>query len=310
MDIRLLRYFIALAEERSFTAAARRLHLSQPALSQQILLWERRLSTTLVDRSVQPLKLTPAGEHLLTGAYRLIAAHDELEQGVRAIGAGRAGGELRIGLVYGGLYELLVQALRALRAEHPGVLLPTQLFAGNSQLAALRADEVDVILYRRTHPESLDGLATRHLFHDWLIAALPAGHPAGASGRVRLTDLAGEPFALLRRNAMPLVFDRCVQACRDTGFDPYPITEYDEPLGLALAVGSGNGVGLSGIGMSNRYTGIDYLPVEPAVSIAEISAVWNPNCRNALLPPFLAALQQVPISDPWYEVGSDAARDE
>jgi hypothetical protein len=97
---------------------------------------------------------------------------------------------------------------------------------------------------------------------------------------------------------MPLVFDRCVQACRDAGFDPYPITEYDEPLGLALAVGSGNGIGLSGIGMSNRYSGIDYLPVEPQVSIAEISVVWNPNCRNGLLAPFLAALESAMSAAP------------
>lgn len=291
MDIRLLRYFVALAEDRSFTAAARRLHVSQPALSQQMLLWERRLNTILVDRSVQPLKLTPAGEHLLTGAYRLLRAHEELEQGVRAIGSGRAGGELRIGFVYGGLYGLLVRALQVLRVEYPGALLPTCQLGGDGQLAALRADQVDVVLYRRTHPESLDGLASQHLFHDWLIAALPAGHPAGTSGRVRLADLADEPFALLRRKAMPLVFHLCVQACRDAGFDPYPITEYDDPLSLALAVGSGDGIGLSGMGMANRYAGIDYLPVEPAVSISQISAVWNPSCRNALLPPFLAALQ-------------------
>jgi DNA-binding transcriptional LysR family regulator len=291
MDVRLLRYFVALAEECSFTAAARRLHLSQPALSQQMLLWERRLGTVLVDRSVHPLKLTPAGEHLLAGAYRLLRAHEDLEQGVRAIGSGRAGGELRIGFVYGGLYGLLVRALQALRAEHPGALLPTRQLGGDGQLAALRAVEVDVVLYRRTHPESLDGLASRHLFHDWLIAALPTGHPAGGSGRVRLADLAGEPFALLRRKEMPLVFHLCVQACRDAGFDPHPITEYDDPLSLALAVGSGDGIGLSGMGMANRYAGIDYLPVEPAASISQISAVWNPKSRNALLPPFLAAVQ-------------------
>ena len=291
MEIRLLRYFVALAEERSFTAAARRLHLSQPALSQQIQLWERRLATTLVDRSVQPLRLTPAGEHLLTGAYRLLAAHDSLEQSVRAIGSGRAGGELRIGFVYGGLYDLLVAALRTLHAEHPGALLPTRQLGGDGQLAALRADQVDVVLYRRTHPESLDGLEQRHLFDDNLLAALPAGHPAGRTGRVRLADLAGEPFALLRRSEMPLVFHQCVQACRDAGFDPYPITEYDEPLSLALAVGSGTaGVGLSGSGMANRYAGIDYLPVEPTVTISEISAVWNPGSRNGLLRPFLDAL--------------------
>jgi DNA-binding transcriptional LysR family regulator len=291
VDIRLLRYFVALAEERSFTAAARRLHLSQPALSQQIQLWERRLATTLVDRSVQPLRLTPAGEHLLTGAYRLLAAHDSLEQSVRAIGSGRAGGELRIGFVYGGLYDLLVTALRMLHAEHPGALLPTRQLGGDGQLAALRADQVDVVLYRRTHPESLDGLEQRHLFDDHLIAALPAGHPAGRTGRVRLADLAGEPFALLRRSEMPLVFHHCVQACRDAGFDPYPIIEYDEPLSLALAVGSGAaGVALSGSGMANRYAGIDYLPVEPTVTISEISAVWNPGSRNGLLRPFLDAL--------------------
>ena len=289
MDLRLLRYFVAVAEERNFTTAARRLNLSQPALSQQIKLLEHGLGALLIDRSAQPLRLTPAGTELLTGAYRVLLCAEDVERAVRASGTGNAG-TLRIGTAWGGLYDMLLPALNTLRATRPGVHLPVTQVAGLNQLAALRRDELDVVLHRHTHKESFDGVERKVLFDDPLIALLPPGHPAGRSGRVRLADLADERFVMIGRHAKPLAFDRCVQLCREAGFEMDVVAEVDEPMGLALAVGSASVVSLSGAGMANRYAGVDYLPVEPTVGIAQVSAMWLPTCRNALLEPFLDAL--------------------
>ena len=289
MDLRLLRYYVALAEERSFTAAARRLNLSQPALSQQVRMLERRLGAVLVDRTAQPLRLTPAGRELLGGARRLLANAAEIDASVRSVASGRAG-LLRLGVTWAGLYDLALPALRSLVAARPGLRVTVTQLAGLEQLAALRRDEVDVVLHRRTHAEGFDGLERRLLFDDPLLVLLPEGHPAGRTGRVRLGDLAGERFAMIARAGKPLVFDRCLQLCREAGFEPEVVAEVSEPMALALAVAAEGMVSLSGAGMANRYAGVDYLPADPAVGIAEVSAVWSPATAGPLVAGFVGLL--------------------
>jgi DNA-binding transcriptional LysR family regulator len=298
IEVRLLRYLAALAEERSFTAAAKRLHISQPSLSNQIRLMERRLGAQLVVRGSVPLVLTHVGEELLAGAYRVLRAVDETEQVTRAVATGR-GGLLRIGFIHGGLYDLMLATLRSMRAALPDARFVPQQVRSEDQLTALRHGDVDVLLYRRTHPHSLDGLSSLALREDRLIAMLPADHFAGRSGKVRLADLADERFVAFKRHHMPLVYDRCVQACREAGFEPRIVREFDDPLTLALAVGSDTAVALTGAGMANRYPGLWYLPVEPPVSTALISAVWRADRVSPLLEPFLEHLSaHVEVPDP------------
>lgn len=297
MEIRLLRYFVALAEERNFTAAARRLNVSQPALSQQLQLLERRLGATLVERGTQPIRLTPAGEEFLVGARRILLGVDELDASVRAVGSGRAG-SLRIGATWGGLYDLMMPALGSLVADRPGLQVSMVQVSGLDQLSALRRDEVDVVLHRETHFENFAGLERRVLFDDPLLAMLPPGHPAGRTGRVGLADLAGERLVMISRAGKPLVFDRCLQLCREAGFEPEVAAEVVEPMALALAVATQGMVGLSGAGMSNRYPGVDYLTVTPTVGIALVSAVWNPAGANPLVAAFVHRLDPRTITDP------------
>lgn len=305
MDLRLLRYFVALAEERNFTSAARRLNVSQPALSQQLQLLERRLGAQLVDRATQPIRLTAAGEELLVGARRILQGVNDLDTSVRALGSGRAG-SLRVGVTWGGLYDLMMPALRSLAEGRPGLQLSVVQLGGLDQLSALRRDEVDVVLHRETHFESYVALERRVLFDDPLIAMLPPGHPAGVTGRVRLADLAGEQLVMISRIGKPLVFDRCLQLCRDAGFEPNVIAEVYEPMALAVAVAAQRMVGLSGAGMANRYPGVDYLPVTPTTGIAPVSVVWNPGTANPLVAAFVSRLDPATITGP-VEVAMEAA---
>jgi DNA-binding transcriptional LysR family regulator len=286
IDVRLMRYFVAVAEERSFTAAARRLHIAQPSLSNQIRQLERRLGAQLIDRRTHPLVLTEAGTQLLDGAYRTLVAVDDTLAATRAVAAGRAG-VMRVGFVWGGLYDLLMPTLRTLRSRLPDAKFLVRQLRGVDQLAALRRGDAEVALYRPMQFEDLDEFEQLPLFEDRLIAVLPEGHPAGRTGTVRLTDLADEPFGAFHRDLMPLMYDRCAAACRAAGFEPRLINEFYDPLTLALTVASGGGVALTGEGMSTRYPGLVYLPVEPVVTIAQIAAVWRPGCTNPLLRPFL-----------------------
>jgi DNA-binding transcriptional LysR family regulator len=289
MDLRQLRYFVAVAEERNFTAAARRLRMSQPSLSQQILLLERRMGVTLLDRTARPLRLTSAGSHFLDGGRKVLAAADKLVHEVRRRGTSEAG-ELRIGVVRHGLYELLTRTIARVRMVAPDARLPVRQVAGSEQLAALRRSDIDVLLYRHAAPGSLDDLSRLPLFDDPLIAVLPAGHPLIVDGAVELAALAGSPLVLVRREAMPIAYDRTLQACREAGFEPDEIVEIEDPYTLALVVADGNGIALSGDGMADRYPGIAYVPVTPYSGIAEISAVWRDDVDNPLRTVFLDAL--------------------
>jgi DNA-binding transcriptional LysR family regulator len=289
IDIRLLRYFSAVAEDGSFTTAARRLHISQPALSQQIKMLERGLGVALFIRSRTPVRLTPAGEQLLGHAYRVLRAADDAEEAVRSYSAARTG-RLRVGVVSGGLYDILHPVLSSLREDVPDARFPVVQLGSPDQLTAVRRGDVDVALYRRTHDEPFADLVVKPLRDDLLIAALRAGHPAGGEdGLVRLADLADERFVSFRRQRMPLVYDRCTAACHAAGFTPDIQEHIDDPLALALAVIAG-AVALSGAGMAVRFPGVFYALAEPITSIAEIAAVWHPDNDNPLLPGFVARL--------------------
>jgi DNA-binding transcriptional LysR family regulator len=289
MDIRQLRYFSAVAEDGSFTTAARRLHVSQPALSQQIKVLERGLGVPLLVRSCTPVRLTPAGEQLLRHAYRVMRAADDAEDAVRSYGTARTG-RLRVGVVVAGLYDILHPVLSELREKVPDARFPVVQLGSPDQLTAVRRGDVDVVLYRRTHEEPESDLVMKPLRDDLLIAALRAGHPAvGEGDRVRLADLAGERFVSFRRQRMPLVYDRCLAACHAAGFTPDIQDHVDDPLALALAVVSG-AVALSGAGMAVRFPGVVYALTEPQTVITEIAAVWHPDNANPLLPVFIARL--------------------
>ena len=289
MELRLLRYFIAVAEERSFTAAARRLRLSQPSLSQQIQLLERRMGVTLLDRAAHPMQLTPAGQHLFDAGRQLLEAADELVNATRRRGSA-SGGELRIGVVKHGLYDLVQQAIAHVRTIAPDARLPVRQFAGTAQLAALRRSAIDLMLYRHTHTTTFDDLHVLPLFDDPMIAMAPSGHPVIENGAVALHRLEEYPLVLVRRDSMPIAYDRTLAACRDAGFEPSAIIEIEEPYTMALTVANGSGIGLTGAGMADRYPGIDYVPVTPRSGTAEISAVWRVEAPNPLREIFLDGL--------------------
>lgn len=297
-EVRLLRSFATIADHGSFTAAARALHLSQPALSQQIKVLEHAVRTPLFVRSTTPVRLTPAGEELLRQAYRVLSAVDDAEDAMLGFATAHAG-RLRVGVVAGGLYDILHPVLRHMSAAFPAARFPVRRFWPQDQLPAVRREDVDICLYLRTSEESESDLQVMPLRDDHMIALLPSGHPAvRADGSVHLPDLAGERFTAFRRRWMPIPYDRCLAACHAAGFTPDIAEHCEDPLTMALAV-CGGAVALSGAGMAGRYPGLVYAPVEPRTAFTEIAAVWQPGNSNPLLPAFVervAALCGDPLS--------------
>jgi DNA-binding transcriptional LysR family regulator len=272
MELRHLQYFLVLAQDLNFSRAARRLHIAQPSLSQQIRQLERELETELIDRSVRPLRLTNAGQVLLRNASSIVAEAEETAREVRRAGRGEVG-RLRIGYSYGGLYDLVLALLRRVRAAWPNTNLVIVQLAQGEQVPALLTRRVDVVLGRLTEPLTSEVEAMPHR-DERLIAILSAHHPLARASKVCLADLGCEPFVMFPRHLEPVVFDNYIQACVTAGFTPRIGHEVSDAQTQALAIAAGLGVGLTGEHLALRFPDVVYVPVEPVVTIAKIAALW------------------------------------
>jgi DNA-binding transcriptional LysR family regulator len=190
MELRHLRYFVAVAEQRHFGRAAERLHMAQPPLSQQIRQLEAELGVTLLSRTTRRVDLTPAGAAYLERAREILAAVDEAGEEAGRIAAGRTG-RLMVGCVGSATYSLLPALARALRAELPDVEFG---FRGEmlspDQAGALRDGALDLALLRRL-PDASD-LDVVDVRRERLLVAMPETHRFATRRRLRVPDLAGE----------------------------------------------------------------------------------------------------------------------
>lgn len=194
MELRHLRYFVAVAEERHFGRAASRLHMAQPPLSQQIRQLEAELGLTLLSRTTRRVDLTPAGAAYLERAREILAAVEDAADEADRIATGRSG-RLLVGCVGSATYSLLPSLARTLRAELPDVEFG---FRGEmlspDQMDALAAQTLDLALLRRL-PET-GSLNVTPVRKDRLLVALPREHRLAGRRRLKITDLDGEELVV------------------------------------------------------------------------------------------------------------------
>ncbi|MDT0269402.1 LysR substrate-binding domain-containing protein [Streptomyces sp. DSM 44915] len=195
MDLRQLEYFVAVAEERNFTRAAARVHISQSGVSAQIRQLERELGAELFDRSARTATLTVAGQAALDHARSALAAARAVGQAVGEV-TGLLRGRLRVGMVIGCTVAPLFDALAAFHRAHPGVELSLQEDGSDRLVAAVRAGTLDLALVGTAHatPEGLAGLT---VVSERLVVAVPADHPLARARRVTLRDLIRHPIVCL-----------------------------------------------------------------------------------------------------------------
>lgn len=284
IEVREARYFLALAEELHFGRAARRLHISQPPLSQAIKTLESRLRVQLVDRSTRHVVLTPAGQVFLDQCRQLVARAEAAEESVRAAADGRLG-TLRIGAVNSAIESMLRVALPAYLATRPGVEVRVTEHNSRRAIADLRAGTIDVALCRLVGTPP--GLRRLSLQVDEFVLAVPRAW-ADRYGDGPLEQAAADPWIWLPRDLAEGYHDQVTAACRAAGFTPSTphhahsirsqLTMVEYGLGVALVPQS-----------SIRSAAVATFRVEPAASI-EMSAVW-PAVASPLRDDFLATLR-------------------
>jgi DNA-binding transcriptional LysR family regulator len=240
MDLRQLRYFVAVAEERHFGRAAARLHMAQPPLSQAIRQLEGELGVTLLHRTTRRVDLTDAGIAYLERARAILAEVDEAAQHARRVAAG-AVGHLTIGCVGSATYSLLPALSRHLSAELPGIDFS---FRGEmlapDQVAALQRGTIDVALLR---PPVADlSLAVRTLRRDRLVVALPVDHPLARRTRVSAAALAEADLIVHSAGRRSVMYDVVLGLLHEAGIEPRIRHEVGETSTLVTLVAGGLGL--------------------------------------------------------------------
>ena len=235
MDFRRLRYFVAVAEERSFTRAAERLHMAQPPLSRQIQQLEQELGAGLIDHGSRPLALTEAGRFFYAHAVHMLGQMEEL--GMMTKRLGQTERSLIIGFVASMLYDALPEALRRLRVTHPAIELSLVELSSIEQIAELKGRRIDIGIGR----VPFDDPALRQIVlrEEILVAALSVHHPkARRREPLNLTELAAQPLIVYPSRPRPGYADQVLGALRERRIAPSSVHEVRElqvALGLVAA---------------------------------------------------------------------------
>jgi DNA-binding transcriptional LysR family regulator len=240
MELRHLRSFAVLADERHFGRAAERLHLAQPALSQQVKQLERELGVELFMRTTRRVEPTEAGLRFAEHARSVLADVDRAREDMAALAGGHAG-RVSVGFVGTATYDVLPRVAREVRRSLPGVELDLRGELLSPQLVAGLADRTyDLALLRPGEP----GVDARVLRSERLVAVLPAHHPLAGRRRIGLARLRDETFVMHPSGHRSSMHARALDACAAAGFEPASVVEVAETATLVVFVAAGLGVAL------------------------------------------------------------------
>jgi DNA-binding transcriptional LysR family regulator len=217
LELRHLRYFVAVAEELNFSRAAARLHMAQPPLSAAIRQLEQELGTELLVRTTREVRLTEAGTTFLGGARRTLAELERARTEAQRAAAGEIG-QLRVGFSWSARFETLPAIGRSFRLSHPDVSLLTEEMWNARMLPALRSGAIDLAV--SLCPEIANECTYLPIRSEPLVALLAQRHPLASQQEIELRALADEEFLLFPRELAPRLYEFMIGLCRRAGFEP------------------------------------------------------------------------------------------
>lgn len=272
MDLRHLRYFQAVAEELSFSKAARRLRIAQPALSRAVQELEGEVGVLLLDRTRRAIRLTPAGAVLLREVELIFERLGETMRKVRRAAAGEVG-ELRLGYIGPPTRDFLGRLLKTYHERHPGVTIVLEERTPERVWEMVSKGRLSVGLTRPVLAHEALGLKSLLLREEVLCAAMPASHPLAASKSLPWAKLAGEPVVILARREGAGSHDAILAACEEAGFSPR-LVHTPSVIGTVLRyVEAGSGIGIVPETVLPETEGVKLVPLKPARTLPLVM-VW------------------------------------
>ena len=290
IELRHLRYFIAVAEELHFGRAAARLHMAQPPLSQQIRQLEEELGFQLFHRTKRSVQLTEAGAVFLAECQRIVQQLEQAVQLGQQVSRGERG-QLVLGFVSSAAYSVLPTLLQTFRAAAPEVSLELHELTTDQQVQWLRDRRMDVGLVRP--PIDEPNFCLMPLFEEPLVVALPQPHPLAQQPVVSLQDLAGKPFILFPRPLAPGLYDQIISLCQQGGFSPTIVQEAIQMQTIISLVAADMGLAIVPLSLQNlQRTGVVYRELKEPTPKAAIALLTRQSDPSPTVQRFLAIAQQ------------------
>lgn len=274
MELRHMRYFVAVAEELSFTKAAQKLRLAQPSLTRQLRNLEDELGVVLLDRSKTPITLTPEGRVFLFDAKRLLTMCAESVNAVQKMQHGE-NSPLNIGYVANIHYGLLPATLGAFRKLCPRVALNLFDMTGAGQLDAIEARKIDLGFVGLTPSVSNEELSSACVGQDTMVVAVSEKHPFAMVTSIQIKDLSDQFFVAMSPKTHPGERSWLLDTCRKAGFECRVLQEVDTETAVIKFVADGLGIALLAEQLTRLpHDGVHFVKVAPPLR-RETSIVWR-----------------------------------
>lgn len=296
MELRHLRYFIAVADELSFTNAAKRLHISQPPLSNQIQALEAELGVKLFDRKTNPIQLTPAGQAFLEESRATLAQLEQAVNKTQRIHQGELG-YLTVGFTSSISNGVFPEILRTFRQRYPEVQLILQEEPSAFLIQRLRDRQTDIIFFYLYHEiAEANDLETMSLTKEPFVVVLPKNHPLTAQSKISLSDLKDQEFVMPLHQVVSGLSEEIYHLCSQAGFIPKVAQTAVFMVTILGLVAGENGISILPSHVQNlKREGVVYRPIQEQTTTTQLTAVWRHNHSSTILQQFLDIIKTLSI---------------
>jgi LysR family transcriptional regulator, benzoate and cis,cis-muconate-responsive activator of ben and cat genes len=290
MELRQLRYFVAVADSRSFSRAAERLHISQPPLSRQIANLERELGIRLLDRNNRSVSLTAAGQLFVERAREVLKGVESAVSSMRQVAEGELG-SLTLGFGGSAAYAFIPAILRDFRARYPGVTVTLDQLPLIDQMPALKKRRIDLgfVLLPCEDPS----IGFEAMMRDRLVIAVPADHPLASRSAVQLRELKPYDFVGFSRAGRFGYHSHTLEVCRQAGFLPHIVKESAPMVSVIGLVASGIGIAIvPSMARRLQMTDVRYVRLKDKHAHMDFAFAWNKDQFSPVLKTFLSVARE------------------
>ncbi len=292
MELRHLRYFVAVAEELHFGRAAKRLAIAQPPLSQQIKQLEEEIGVVLLTRTKRQVNLTAAGEIFLTEARKSLAQAEYAVRAARRAARGEIG-QLAVGFVSSAVYGKIPFIFRLMHTRYPEVSLILQDLSSEEQVEAVKVGRIDVGLIRPP-VTAAENLSLRVIWREPLMVVLPEGSWLTKQKEIAMESLAEESFIQIPRHVAPSFYDQFIGICTRAGFTPKIVQEARTTPTIVNLVAGGMGVSILPASLKSlQRSGVVYRPLRAPAPTTDMAVIWRNDDPSPILQAFLEVIREV-----------------